>query len=158
LLALCGEKDAPHNTILSILVMLTTSLVACSTILPSKMVTLVGKEGDQFVGNVNYDGPYSGTLTIENGPNDEHFSGRFTVIDRTAIQKHQGTLVVPQGNQFPAVGTAGDVSSSNIDATGFWYAVGGKGSKMECELTVGLGGHAHGICKHNNGREYKIIL
>ena len=144
-----------QRKILKTLLLLSVLLSAC---IPSKVVTLVGNEGDQFVGSLNYDGPYSGTLTIEKGPGSERFTGRFIVVDRTAVQEHQGTLVVPQDNQLPAIGTVGGASSGKVDATGFWYAVGDKGSKMECELQIGLGGHGYGICKHSNGMEYKIVL
>ena len=141
---------------MSLVVLLSITLVGCA--LPSKVVTLVGKEGNQFVGNLDYDGPYSGILTVEKGPNDEKFSGRFTVVDRTSVQRHQGSIVVPQGNQLPAIGVAGGSSSGEVDATGFWYAIGDKGSRMDCELIVGRGGHGYGVCKHSNGIEYKIVL
>lgn len=137
--------------------LLAISLSGCAAI-PSKTVTLVGEEGNHFVGILNYDGPYSGVLTVENGPNGELFSGRFTVIDRTAVQKYQSSIVIPQGNQVPAIGAAGGSSSGNVDASGFWYAIGDKGSKMDCELIIGLGGHGYGVCKHSNGVKYKIVL
>jgi hypothetical protein len=121
-------------------------------------VTLLGNDGGQFVGELNYDGPYSGTLTVEHGPNGERFTGRFVVVDRTSTQTTQGALVVPQGGQIPTVGTVGSASSGHIDASGFWYAVGDKGSKMDCTLEIGRGGHGHGTCKHINGAEYRIVL
>lgn len=139
-----------------------TLLHACCLLLasciPPKPVTLIGETGEQFIGHVSYDGPFSGTLTIDNGPSGEQFSGRFVVIDRTATQQSQGTVVVPQGTSLPAVGTATNVSSGGIDASGFWYAVGNKGSRMECNLSIGRGGHGHGICKHANGKSYRILL
>lgn len=126
--------------------------------IPPKPVTLVGDTGEQFTGQVSYDGPFSGTLTIENGPGGEQFSGRFVVVDRTATQQSQGTVVVPQGTSVPAIGISTNVSTGGIDASGHWYAVGNKGARMECNLSIGRGGHGHGVCKHTNGKSYRILL
>jgi hypothetical protein len=119
---------------------------------------LVDDDGNQFLGQLIYDGPYSGILTVNNGPAGEYFSGRFTVVDQTAVQRAQGSVVVPHGNQLPAVGTVGSSASGNVNASGYWYSVGENGTKMECVLNIGLGGHGHGNCKDNNDTEYKILL
>lgn len=134
------------------------SLLITGCAIASKTVTLIGNDKEQYIGRVDYDGPYSGILNIEVGPNGEKFTGRFVVVDRTTTSRMQGALVVPQGNQLPAVGSVGSTSSGGIDASGFWYASGDKGSTMECVLQIGIGGHGHGTCKHSNGREYRILL
>lgn len=140
------------------------SLLITGCAIASQTVTLIGNDKDQYIGRLDYDGPYcisacySGILNIEIGPNGEKFTGRFVIVDRTATSRMQGALVVPQGNQLPAVGSVGSTSSGSIDASGFWYASGDKGSTMECVLQIGRGNHGHGTCKHSNGREYQILL
>lgn len=139
-------------------VLLSVSCLFLASCIPPKPVTLIGENGEQFIGQVTYDGPFTGTLTIESGPMGEQFFGRFVVVDRTATQRSQGTVVVPQGTSLPAMGAATNVSSGGVDASGFWYAVGNKGSRMECTLSIGRGGHGHGVCKHVNGESYRILL
>ncbi len=92
-------------------------LVSCAVI-PSKVVTLVSTAGDQFLGNLKYSDGLSGTLTVMEGPNSESFSGPYSVVDRTAVQNSQGTIVVPKSN-MPTVGAASAFSSSQINATGY---------------------------------------
>ena len=121
-------------------------------------VTLIGNDKELYIGRLDYDNFYSGILTIEVGSNRETFTGRFVVVDRTARSSTQGALVVPQGNQLPVIGSVGSTSSGGIDASGFWYGSGDKGSTMECVLQIGSYGRGHGTCKHSNGREYKILL
>lgn len=133
-------------------------IVGCAALIPPKVVTLVENGGHQFIGKLTYDGPFSGELVVENGPNNERFSGRFTVIDRTSTQKTQGTIVVPQNNQLPGVGSVASTSSGQIQADGYWFASGSRGTNMQCELKIGIGGHGYGVCKHSNGAEYKILL
>lgn len=107
----------------SVLYVVCLLMAGCIT---PKVVTLVAETGQQFTGRVSYDGPFSGTLTVEEGPNSERFSGRFVVVDRTAVQQGQGTLVVPQNPSEPAVGVSTTASAGSVDASGFWYAVGSR--------------------------------
>jgi len=130
----------------------------CVTQYVAKVVTIIGDDGNQYVGQLIYEGPYSGALTVENGPNGERFTGRFVVVDRTATQTSQGALVVPQNNQMPAIGSSTSTTSGDLNATGYWYASGNKGSKMDCILEIGRLGHGYGVCKHCNGVQYKILL
>ncbi|MCG7972054.1 MAG: hypothetical protein JBO36_15500 [Candidatus Thiodiazotropha taylori] len=124
---------------------------------PAKKVSLIRHDGKIFVGTLNYDGPYSGSVTIENGPNNEKFKGRYVVVDKTATKKSQGTLV-NQGPSSVTIGASSGNSSSKVDASGYWYATGSRGSHMKCILTIGVGGHGHGVCDHENGEVYDIML
>jgi hypothetical protein len=133
------------------------SMTGCATI-PPKVVTFVAPGKTPFVGKLEYDGSYSGTLSLQNGPDDEAFTGRFVVVDKTATQTSQGTLVVPQPTVMPALGVANSSSSGNIDAQGFWFGTGNKGSLLNCILQMGRGGHGRGNCKHSNGLDYEILL
>lgn len=137
------------------LVFLSAAVAAC---IPAKVVTLIGPDGPQYVGRLDYsrDG-LSGVLSVKSGPLGESFTGRYTVVDRTAVGSSRGTLVVP-GNPIPAVGISGSTSSGNVDASGYWYAVGDKGSTMQCNVAVGRQGHGQGTCKHSNGNEYQIVM
>ena len=137
------------------LLVLSLLIVGCAT---TKPVTLIGNDKKQYIGRIDYnrDG-LSGILTIEVGPNGEKYTGPFVVVDRTAISRAQGVLIAPQGNQFPAFGSMGSTSSGGLDASGFWYGSGDKGSTMECVLQIGIGGYGHGTCKHSNGLEYRIL-
>ena len=136
------------------LVFLSATVTAC---IPAKVVTLIGADGPHYVGRLDYSDGFSGVLSIEKGPLGENFTGRYTVIDRTAVGNSQGTLVIP-GNPIPAIGVSGSSSSSNVDASGYWYAVGDKGSTMQCNLAVGRQGHGQGTCKHSNGNVYQIVM
>ena len=138
--------------------LLTVSCLLLASCIPPRSVTLVGEAGEQFIGQLSYDDPFSGTLTIESGPGGEQFSGRFVVVDRTATQQSQGAFVAPQRTSPPAIGAATNVATEAVDASGFWYAVGNKGSRMDCTLSIGRGGHGHGVCKHANGKSYRILL
>lgn len=140
-----------------ILFVFAVGLAGCGTI-PSKVVTLVEHGNKPYIGKLDYDGSLSGALTVENGPDGEMFTGRFVVIDKTSTQTSQGTLVVPQTAVMPALGIANSTSSGQIDAHGFWYGVGSKGSLLNCILQVGKNGHGHGNCKHSKGIEYEILL
>lgn len=132
-------------------------LSACGGI-PSKTVTLVEDAGAQFQGKLVYEDPYSGILSITNGPEGESFTGRFTVVDRSAVSRSQGSVVVPTGTIVPGVGAASSLSSGAIDASGYWYATGSKGGTMKCNINVGLQGHGQGVCSHSNGHQYQIVL
>jgi hypothetical protein len=137
-----------------ILVLLSVTITAC---IPAKVVTLIGPDGPQYFGSLEYSDGLSGVLTVQNGPLGESFTGRYTVIDRTAVGQSQGTLVMP-GNSTPTIGATGSSSSGNVDASGYWYAVGDKGSTMQCDLVVGRQGHGRGTCKHSNGNVYQIVM
>ena len=136
------------------LVFLSVAVTAC---IPAKVVTLIGPDGPQYLGRLDYSDGLSGVLSIQNGPLGENFTGRYIVIDRTAVGQSQGTLVIPS-NSVPAIGTSGSSSSGNVDASGYWYALGDKGSTMQCDLAVGRQGHGRGTCKHSNGNIYQIIM
>ena len=123
-----------------------------------KDVTLITSEGAQYSGAIKYKDGYSGVLTIPNGPNNESFSGNFVVVDQTSIHKKQGSIVVSQNNQMPAVGGITQSSSGEVNATGYWYGVGNKGTKIEGTMTIGVGGHGFGICKDSDGNSYKILF
>lgn len=138
--------------------LLFASCLLLGSCIPAKIVTLSGEAGEHYEGHLAYDDPFSGTLRVEKGPGGERFSGRFVVVDRTATQQSQGTLLMPQVEQLPAMGSATNVSSGGVDATGHWFATGDKGSRMECQLLVGRGGHGQGECLHNNGKRYRILL
>jgi hypothetical protein len=131
---------------------------ACAALIPEKSVTLINLAGEQYTGVIKYSDGYSGVLTIAQGPNGESFSGNFVVVDQTSINKKQGSIVVPQNNQLPAIGGINQASSGEINANGYWYGIGNKGTKIEGAMTIGIGGHGHGICKDNNGNSYKILF
>jgi hypothetical protein len=122
-----------------------------------RTVTLVGNDKELYIGRLDCNGE-GGILSVEVGPNGEKFTGPFVIVDRTAYSRTQGRAIVPQGSLFPAVGSVGSTSSGNVDASGFWYGSGDKGSTMECVLQMGLSVHGHGACKHSNGLEYKILF
>jgi hypothetical protein len=124
----------------------------------NKTVTLIPKEGPPYTGEVVYKSGYSGIITIKHGPDNEKFTGEFVVIDRTATAQQKGTVMIPLKGQIPAMGTAEGVASGAIDAFSIWLAVGNRGSRMECKLQIGRGGHGHGLCKHSDGNEYEIML
>jgi hypothetical protein len=138
---------------------LATALLCIAVLgcIPAKTVTLIAPDGPQYIGRLDYSDGLSGVLSMKNGPLGESFTGRYTVVDRTAVARSQGMLVVP-GNPVPAVGASGGTSSGAVDASGYWYAVGDKGSTMQCTLVVGRQGHGQGICKHSNGRVYQIVM
>ncbi len=131
--------------------------VGCVTY-AQKIVTLVENNGKQFKVIINYDGPYTGELVVEEGPDNERFVGRFTVVDRTSTQVTRGNIVVPKSNQLPSLGSVESSSGGKVEAEGFWFGTGNKGSTMQCHLTIGRGGHGYGDCKHSNGSEFKIYL
>lgn len=131
---------------------------ACATFISNKAVTLINPEGGQYTGVIKYKDGYSGILTIAQGPNGESFSGNFVVVDQTSITKKRGSIVVPQNNQMPAIGGVNQSSSGEINANGYWYGIGSKGTKIEGTMTIGIGGHGHGICKDSNGNSYKILF
>ena len=132
------------------------SIIGCASI-PSKVVTLSDQAGFLFEGTLEYDGPYSGIITVQNGPKSESFTGRFIVVDTTSRSQQSGIIAVPT-NQMPAVGSTTKTSSGEVQASGYWYPKGNKGSTMQCELVIGKNGHGKGACKHNDGNFYNIIL
>ncbi len=134
------------------------SVLLLSGCIAAKKVSLIRPDGQIYSGTLSYDGPYSGNIVIKNGPNNESFSGTFVVVDKTAVKRNQGSLIVPQGNTIPAFGSTSGTSSGNVDASGYWYATGNNGSHMKCTLIIGIGGHGHGTCKHDNGAFYEIML
>jgi hypothetical protein len=144
------------NSKVTIVVFATFLLVSCAVI-PSKVVTLVSNAGDQFAGKLEYSDGLSGTLVVTEGPDNESFAGPYSVVDRTAVHNSQGTVVVQKSN-MPTVGAASTSSSSQINATGYWYGRGNRGSTMNCTLEIGRQGHGHGICQHSNGQQYQIVL
>lgn len=133
-------------------------ITGCATISP-KQVSLTSEAGQVFKGDLVYSDPFSGTMTVENGPFGESFSGMFVVVDRTAVSSSGGALLAPavNGGQ-PAFGSAQGSSSGNIDAGGFWHALGNKGAFMDCELLMGRQGHGKGSCKHSSGKIFNLLL
>lgn len=140
---------------LLVLSLLITGCAGVSRI--SRTVTLIGNDGDHYIGQRICES-HNCMLTIEVGPNGEKFTGPYVEVDRTAYSQTRGGVMVPRGDQFPAIGSVGSTSSGSIDISGFWYGSGDKGSTMECVLQIGLGGCGHGTCKHSNGLEYKILF
>lgn len=133
-------------------------LTSCATISP-KSVSLMGDEGQSFTGKLEYADPFSGTITMGNGPAGESFSGTFVVVDRTAVSSSGGVLMAPSLNSAqPVFGGAQGTSSGAIEAWGIWHAIGAKGGHMNCELQMGRQGHGSGTCKHISGKLYKMIL
>jgi hypothetical protein len=132
------------------------AVTACVSYVP-KTVTLSSSSEDSFSGILNYDGPYSGTITL-NGPSNESFSGRFVVIDKTAQASSQGSMVALTNNPLPSTAVFNSTSTGSLQAQGFWSAIGSKGSKMNCTLEIGRAGHGNGICKHSDGKKYQIML
>lgn len=132
-------------------------LLSCA-IYQSKDVTLIQSNGIQYTGVIKYSDGYSGTLSIVEGPGGESFSGKFVVVDQTSTNIKKGSIIVPQSNQIPAVGGIAESSSGEINATGYWYGTGNKGTKIEGTMRIGIGGHGHGTCKDSKGNIYKIIF
>jgi hypothetical protein len=147
-----GENGRNAKTLLALIMALFLS--GCVF----KSVTLIGSEGIQYTGKIRYKDGYSGIPTIPQGPGGESFSGNYVVVDQTSINRIQGSMVVPQNNQMPAVGGISQVSSGQVNANGYWYGIGGKGTKIEGTMTIGLGGHGHGTCKDGNGKSYQIVF
>jgi hypothetical protein len=137
-----------------VFVTLSVTLASC---IPAKIVTLISAEGNQYLGKIDYSDAFSGVLSIEHGPLGESFLGRYTAIDKTAVGQANGTMVVPS-NRMPAVGVSNATSSGSIDATGYWYAIGNRGSTMQCHLDLGRLGHGQGTCRHSDGHVYQIIM
>ena len=131
-------------------------LMATACGIPSKVVSLQETTGAIFLGELVYSDGYSGVITVKNGPQGESFSGRFVVVDKSSVTTTQGTI--SSYGLAPSFGTVGLTSSSQIDASGVWHAVGNLGSSMSCDLQIGRGGHGSGICKHTNGTAYRISL
>jgi hypothetical protein len=133
-------------------------LSCASFIIPEKDVILINLDGTQYIGIIKYNDNYSGNLTIFKGPNGESLSGKFVVVDQTSINRKQGSIVIPQNNQIPTVGGITQSSSGEINATGYWYGIGDKGTKIEGTMTIGVGGHGSGSCKDSKGNLYKILF
>lgn len=140
-----------------ILLASTILLVSCATAIPDKQVTLVNSNGEFHQGKLTYDGPYSGNLVFESGPEGESFSGRYTVIDKTSVKKSSGDLIVPNGGPIPAIGSTASSESGEIKADGYYFAKSKTGS-LKCEIVVGAQGHGKGRCTHSDGSTYDIIL
>jgi hypothetical protein len=121
-------------------------------------LAISGDDGQLINGTLVYDDPYSGILTVQEGPGGESFSGRFTVVDKTSTKRSSGNLVVPSGNVIPAMGATNSSESGVVTAEGYWFARGSQGSSMKCELKVGRRGHGKGICNHSGGEVYDIVL
>lgn len=137
------------------------TLVGCTSVPPiqSKSVVLAPASGKSFEGRLEYSGPYSGTIALPQGPDGEAFTGRFIVVDRTAKQASTASISVPNpGGIIPATGVGVSSSAGRIDASGFWYATGDKGSTIQCELAMGIGGHGQGTCQHSNGQKYQLAM
>lgn len=132
--------------------------MSCAGIIQDKDITLISTEGAQYSGVIKYKDGYSGVLTIPTGPNGESFSGNFVVVDQTSISKEQGSIVVPQNNQIPAVGGITKSSYGEINATGYWSGIGDKGTNIEGTIAIGVGGHGYGLCRDSNGESYKIMF
>ena len=95
-------------------ILLSLIFTNCAGMIQDKNVTLINYEGDQYSGIIKYKDGYSGVLAIPNGPNGESFSGNFVVVDQTSINRKQGSIVIPQSNQIPAVGGVTQSSSGII--------------------------------------------
>jgi hypothetical protein len=108
-------------------------MVGCIT--PFK-VTL-SQQTRVYSGTLNFDSPYTGDLSIPEGPDGESFSGRYVATDTT-----------------PAVSSVG--GSGQIEAHGVWTGIGSKGSTIIAELKLGRGGHGVGVAKHSNGEQFQI--
>lgn len=139
---------------------LCAALAGCVTVsIPSKSVLLVPESGKPYEGRLDYSGPYAGTISVLAGPDGESFTGRFIVVDRTSKQASMASVTVPNPvAAAPATGIGVSSSAGPVDATGFWYAAGDKGSTMQCELAMGMGGHGQGTCKHSGGKAYQLAL
>jgi hypothetical protein len=129
----------------------------CATTIPSKPVTLASEGGEFFNGTLDYDGPYSGVITVSDS-SGESFAGRFTVVDRTAIKRSSTDLVMPSNNAIPGLGSSSTTETKGIDAEGFWFGKGSKGTSIKCTLLMGINGHGSGKCKSSNGDDYSITL
>ncbi len=141
-----------------ILLLLTQFLYSCAAVINDKDVTLIRNDSKQYTGSIKYSDPYSGILSINNGPKGESFSGKFVVIDQTATSTSNGTIVVPNNSQIPAVGGITKSSSGVIKATGYWFGKSNKGTKIEGRMQIEIGGHGHGTCKDSDGNTYEIIF
>lgn len=139
------------------LLIVSVGLVACATgEIPPKAVMLIQDGARPFEGTLSYTGPYSGSISIPRGPNDESFTGRFVVVDRTS--KEASSSSISGGGLAPINGVAVSSAAGRVDASGFWYATGSNGSTLQCELRMGLGGHGQGTCTHSAGAKYQIAL
>lgn len=141
-----------------IVFVLSLFLLSCAAMIQDKEVSLIQSNGIQYTGVIKYSDGYSGTLSIVKGPNGESFTGKFVVVDQTSTKTKKGSIIVPQNNQIPAVGGITESSSGDINAIGYWYGTGNKGTKIEGTMRIGIGGHGHGTCRDSNGNIYKIIF
>lgn len=130
----------------------------CATAIPSKPVTLVSENGEFFNGTLTYDGPYSGNITVPGDKSRESFTGRFTVVDRTAIKRSSTDVVLPSNNSAPGLGSSSTTETNGIDAEGYWFGKGDQGTSIKCTLSIGVQGHGAGGCSASNGRSYEITL
>lgn len=135
-----------------LVVVLAVVAAACVSF-PPKNVSVIGPQGEIYVGILTYHDPWGGTLKMPAGPGEESYEGLFVVVDRTAISQSQGT-VVGSG----VVGTASGAATAELRATGTWHAKGSGGSTMICQLEIGRLGHGVGTCKHSNGGVFQIAL
>jgi hypothetical protein len=154
------------KTKIILLCILSLLILGCMASMPPTSVTMIGNNKDNYIGLIDHIchrgmpgwcDRFNGTMTMDNGPNGEKFTGKFITIDKTAYGSTRGGAIIPMGNQSLAVASVQSQSSGRFDAVSYWYATGKKGSTMKCELQAGQGGHGQGICKHSNGLEYEMI-
>ncbi len=134
------------------------AISACASLPSNRPVTLVAADGEVRTGALNYDTPYTGVLLFKGQQDQESFSGRYTVVDKTAVKRSSGTIVVPSSTSVPGIGTASSTENKEIQAEGFWAAKGDKGTSIRCTLKIGLQGHGNGTCTTNTGESYEITL
>tara|TARA_R100000656_G_C3882815_1_gene114827 strand:- start:23 stop:463 length:441 start_codon:yes stop_codon:yes gene_type:complete len=140
-----------------LIIALTIFAVGCATAIPNRTVTLLGSGGELYQGVLAYDGPYSGTLTFNEGPQGESFSGRYIVVDKTSMKRSSGDLIAPSNGTIPVIGTASSSESGEVSAEGVYIAK-SKSGHIKCEISVGAQGHGKGTCAHSSGSTYDIIL
>jgi hypothetical protein len=152
-----GAKPTNEMGRLLTLALLYAAMSALAGCAATRAVALSDASMD-YVGVLTYDGPFSGVIVVENGPGGERFEGRFIVVDRTATTQVRSATVLPSSDGVAGVSGATGMASAGINAEGFWNARGTKGSRMECRLRVGRGGHGQGLCKLSDGKSLSIVL
>lgn len=145
-------KGKIMRLIRSLILVFTVVAAACVSF-PPRSVSVVGPQGEIYVGTLTYHDAWSGTLKMPAGPGEESYEGLFVVVDRTATSQSQGTIV-----GSGVVGTASGAATAELRAAGTWHAKGSGGSTMICQLEVGRLGHGVGTCEHSNGDVFRIAL
>jgi hypothetical protein len=141
------------------MVILSMIILGCGAMIPNSPVSMVGQDGTQYSGEIDYDDGYTGTLTIQSGPNGESFSGRFVVVDHTSTSMQGGGfLAQDNGMIIPSAGLLTGSSSGQVIATGHWHGIGSAGTQLTGEMVVGREGHGHGNCYDGHGNTYKIMF